>query len=164
MMMENPSTITDTKTSLGNSCTWLVAYCVGKDRSIKFAAEEGKKDGLLPLAGAAALLKGNTNDSMQIPKVLQLNGSKVKLSVFYRCLFPLGYRFMLTVRSPFAQIVMESGRKQLQRITWNRDGTTAFYKTQYLRHISNYFLKWWICRKMVPYYSLIGSSMICGRV
>ena len=61
---ENPSSITDVKRSFVNSCTWLVAYCTGKDRSIKFAKEEGQKDGLLPLAGAAALLQGTLNDSV----------------------------------------------------------------------------------------------------
>ena len=85
VMMENPSTITDTKTSLGNSCTWLVAYCVGKDRSIKFAAEEGKKDGLLPLAGAAALLKGNTNDSMTDSK--SFTAERIEGEAF--CFLPL---------------------------------------------------------------------------
>ena len=64
MQTENRSTISDTKRSLVKSSAWVVAYCVGKDNSIEFAAEEGQKDGLLPLAGAAALLKGNTNDSM----------------------------------------------------------------------------------------------------
>ena len=61
---ENPSSITDVKTSHKNSCRWLVAYCTGKNRSIKFAEEEGQKDGLLPLAGAAALLQCNSNDCM----------------------------------------------------------------------------------------------------
>ena len=69
VMMENPSTVTNTETSLANSCTWLVAYCVGKDRSIKFAAEEGQKDGLLPLAGAAALLQNNLNSNMVTKRI-----------------------------------------------------------------------------------------------
>ena len=66
---ENPSTITDTKRSLVNSCTWLVAYCVGKDRSIELATQEGQKHGLLPLAGAAALLQSNSNNNMMDSKI-----------------------------------------------------------------------------------------------
>ena len=61
---ENRSTVSDTKRSLVKSSAWLVAYCVGKDRSIRFAAKEGQKDGLLPLAGAAALLQTNSNCNM----------------------------------------------------------------------------------------------------
>jgi sacsin len=61
---ESPSTIT----SMVDSRTWLVAYCVGKDRSITFAAEDGKKDGkkdgFLPLAGAASLLRSYSNNNM----------------------------------------------------------------------------------------------------
>ena len=67
---ENPSTITNAGTSLVNSCIWLVAYCVGKDRSIEFAEEEGQKDGLLPLAGAAALLRSNSNNNKVDSKIL----------------------------------------------------------------------------------------------
>jgi sacsin len=66
---ENPSTITDTETSLAISSMWLVSYCVGKDSSIKFAAEEGQKDGLLPLAGAAALLQSNSTNNMVDTKI-----------------------------------------------------------------------------------------------
>ncbi|XP_028396659.1 sacsin-like [Dendronephthya gigantea] len=57
----------DVKTS-----SWFVSYCVGKDLSIKLAREEGEKDGLLPLAGAAALLQSNSNDDAMIAK--QVNG------------------------------------------------------------------------------------------
>ena len=66
---ENPSSITDVKTSHENSCSWLVAYCTGKDRSIEFAEEEGQKDGLLPLAGAAALFQSNSNDCMTAKRI-----------------------------------------------------------------------------------------------
>ena len=60
--VENAATITDTRKTRTESCSWLVQYCVGEDRSINFAREEGKKDGLLPLAGAAVLLQSNSNE------------------------------------------------------------------------------------------------------
>ena len=60
--VENPATITDTRKTRAESCSWLVQYCVGEDRSINFAREEGKKDGLLPIAGAAVLLQSNSNE------------------------------------------------------------------------------------------------------
>ena len=57
---ENSSSINDSTSSVANKRSWLVAYCVGKDRSIRFAREEGQKDGLLPLAAAATLLEDNS--------------------------------------------------------------------------------------------------------
>ena len=57
---ENSSSITDSTSSVTNNRSWLVAYCVGKDRSIRFARDEGQKDGLLPLAAAATLLEDNS--------------------------------------------------------------------------------------------------------
>jgi sacsin len=66
---ENPSLITGVETSLVDSRNWLVAYCTGKDRSIEFAGEEGKKDGLLPLAAAAAELEADLNDNMTTKQV-----------------------------------------------------------------------------------------------
>ena len=66
---ENPSTFTDSTNSLVNNRSWLVAYCVGKDRSITFAREEGRKDGLLPLAATAALLQDNSDDKITAKQI-----------------------------------------------------------------------------------------------
>ena len=66
---ENRSTFTDCTSSLVNNRSWLVAYCVGKDRSITFAREEGRKDGLLPLAATAALLEDNSSDELTPKKI-----------------------------------------------------------------------------------------------
>ena len=66
---ENPSTFTDNTNSLVNNRSWLVAYCVGKDHSITFAREEGRKDGLLPLAATAALLEDNSDDKITAKQI-----------------------------------------------------------------------------------------------
>ena len=66
---ENPSTFADYTNSLVNNRSWLVAYCVGKDRSITFAREEGRKDGLLPLAATAALLEDNFDDKITAKQI-----------------------------------------------------------------------------------------------
>ena len=89
---ENPSTITDTETSVNKHCTWLVAYCVGRDTSIKFASGEGKEHGLLPLAGAAALLQSSTND---IPLSLKFTAEKIEGEAF--CFLPLSISTALPI-------------------------------------------------------------------
>ena len=66
---ENPSPLTDNTNSLVKNRSWLVAYCVGKDRSITFAREEGRKDGLLPLAATAALLEDNSDDKITAKQI-----------------------------------------------------------------------------------------------
>ena len=67
---ENPSPLTDNTNSLVKNRSWLVAYCVGKDRSITFAREEGRKDGLLPLAAtAAALLEDNSDNKITAKQI-----------------------------------------------------------------------------------------------
>ena len=66
---ENQSSFTDNTNSLVNNRSWLVAYCVGKDRSITFAREEGRKDGLLPLAATAALLQDNSDDKITAKQI-----------------------------------------------------------------------------------------------
>ena len=66
---ENPSTFTNSTNSLVNNRSWLVAYCVGKDRSITFAREKGQKHGLLPLAATAALLEDNSDDKITAKQI-----------------------------------------------------------------------------------------------
>ena len=133
---ENRSTFTDCTSSLVNNRSWLVAYCVGKDRSITFAREEGRKDGLLPLAATAALLEDISSDELTPKKI------EGEAFCFSRCLYLPDYQFTSIAPSPFAQIEMESGRRQLRRKTWNHDGTTVCFKMQYRKHISSYFLNW----------------------